>query len=75
MQAVATHDCEGQVDGVPAFRCRILSTGSWSFRCTCGQEHVHGACSGHRVAHCQQHQPHGYVLLDPVPAHRLPTHH
>jgi len=56
-------DLDGAVEGVPAFRCRLTANGSWAFKCSCGQVHVHSAEPGHRAGHCATHRPHGYYLL------------
>lgn len=60
-------DLDGADDPVPAFRCRVSPTGAWVFRCTCGQEHAHGAGEGHRASHCDRHRATGYNLLVPTP--------
>lgn len=59
------NDLDGSVEGVPAFRCYVNSNCGWSFRCTCGMTHTHGAGEGHRVGHCDSHRPGGYWLLAP----------
>lgn len=49
----------------PVFRCHVNAQGSWYFRCTCGDVHVHGPHPGHRVGHCKDHGAGGYFLIDP----------
>lgn len=60
------HDLEGSIEGMPAFRCRVNAAGGWTFRCSCGKTHTHGAGEGHRAGHCPTHRPYGYFLIAPV---------